>query len=96
MSDNIGLNGVFVQPTLALRWDHHKSHLQRMAALGLKQIIFQWTSAHGYSLYPSQAYQQEWGLSDGGDWLEGKNLGQTRIKLLASPPPYFYQCLLNW
>ena len=70
MSDNTGLNGVFVQPTLALRWNDHEAHLRRMAELGFKQIIFQWTTAHGYSLYPSQAYKRQWGLSDGGDWLQ--------------------------
>lgn len=62
------LNGIFIQPTLALRWDDYVSHLQRMAALGFKQIIFQWTSAYGYSLYPSHTYQQEWGLPNSTDW----------------------------
>ena len=63
------LNGVFVQPLLALRWESCEPHLQHMAALGFREIVFQWTSAYGYSLYPSRAYQQEWGSPDGGDWL---------------------------
>lgn len=43
------LDGVFIQPVRALRWDDHELHLRRMKKLGFKQIIFQWTSAFGYS-----------------------------------------------
>jgi len=70
VSNVVKLNGVFVQPTLALRWDDPELHLGRMAGLGFKQIVFQWTSAYGCSLYPSQACRQEWELPDGGDWLQ--------------------------
>ncbi|MFC1712805.1 DUF4434 domain-containing protein [Candidatus Poribacteria bacterium] len=67
--NSIQLDGVFVQPLLAMRWESYEPHLRRMAALGLKQIVFQWTTAHGYSLYPSRVYQQEWGMSGGDGWL---------------------------
>jgi hypothetical protein len=63
------LTGIFIQPSLALRWDNYEVHLQRMAALELKHIIFQWTTAHGYSLYPSQAYRQKWSLPHKQDWI---------------------------
>lgn len=69
--DHTQLNGIFIQPLLAMRWESCELHLRRMASLGLKQIVFQWTSSYGYSLYPSEEHQQKWGAPDGSDWLEG-------------------------
>ncbi len=66
----VQLDGVFIDPLRALCWDDHELHLRLMAALGLRKVILRWTSAHGYSLYPSQLYQQEWRLPDGSDWIE--------------------------
>lgn len=65
------LDGVFIQPLLAMRWESCESHLKRMADLKFSQIVFQWTTAHGRSLYPSSIYKQEWGVQDGSDWLAG-------------------------
>jgi len=60
MAQQIKLDGIFIQPLLALQWDSTEKHLKRIAELGINQIVFQWTTAYGYSLYPSSLYQQGW------------------------------------
>ena len=63
------LDGVFLDPIQTLNWRSPEQHLQNIAELGMSQIVFQWTSGHGRSLYPSSVYQQEWAVADGSDWL---------------------------
>jgi hypothetical protein len=60
MAQRTQLDGIFIQPLLALQWDSCKKHLNRIAELEIKQIVFQWTTAYGYSLYPSTVYQKGW------------------------------------
>ena len=64
------LNGFFVNPILALRWNDFATHIKRMADLGARKIIVQWTSGHGYSLYPSKIYDPTWGLPSNTDWIK--------------------------
>ena len=54
------LDGFFINPILALSWKNPKDHVARMAELGGKKIIVQWTSGHGRSFYPSKTYDQDW------------------------------------
>ena len=54
------IDGFFINPILALRWKNPKSHIDRIADLGGKNLIIQWTSGHGRSFYPSQTYGQDW------------------------------------
>ena len=63
------LDGFFINPILALRWDDFTVHVKRMAKLGARKIIVQWTSGHGWSFYPSKAYNRIRILSDDSDWI---------------------------
>ena len=61
------LDGFFINPILALHWDDFTVHVKRMAKLGIKKIIVQWTSGHGRSFYPSKTHDQTWILPSDGD-----------------------------
>jgi len=54
------LDGFFINPLLALSWDQCASHLRRMKQMDAKTVVLQWTTAHGYSVYPSSLYPSGW------------------------------------
>jgi hypothetical protein len=54
------LDGFFVNPLLTSLWDSCDKHLQRMKQIEIKKVVFQWTTAYGYSLYPSSIYPLGW------------------------------------
>lgn len=62
------LDGIFINPLLAIQWDSVEQHLKRIAQLKIKKIIFQWTTAYGYSIYRSSLYKQGWQIK--GDLIE--------------------------
>ncbi len=62
------LDGIFINPLLAIQWDNITQHIKRIAKLKIKKIIFQWTTAYGYSIYKSSLYRQGWQTE--GDLIE--------------------------
>ena len=51
-----------------MRWDSTEKHFKRIDGLNIKNLILQWTTAYGYSLYKSSIYQQGWTIK--GDLIE--------------------------
>ncbi|MGB9594795.1 MAG: DUF4434 domain-containing protein [Candidatus Poribacteria bacterium] len=54
------LDGIFINPLFAIQWHNIDQHLKRIARLKIKKVIFQWTTAYGYSIYRSSLCKQGW------------------------------------